>query len=360
MNRLPDPRTPASLPVDHPFASLVEAAALTRSEGRHSRAWVTLVGALHRRLARGEEREVTSLLEAAPPGLHGLCAAAVDDAVAGIDTPEDLALATRVFLMPVLLVTGGLAPATVAGVLPDADALRATLRAAGALGPVETFALGNALGAEADARAVGPVRLHALVRQGAAGGPADLLAPAPLQLDDAAERASLRFIAGVAVTPGHAPTFLETAGQAGRWAMAASRLLAEHLGLPGLSLLPLPRPPMGWQCALAEGRFAVEETALHLFTASAVRTLRAESGDPRPVLASCSDGSVRLVLRSAFDPGRSLTHAWPLGPASDMGRVQDTITDLLRACRLPEPEVVAEVVEPAQVPLTGGLPDLFG
>lgn len=356
MPTLPDPRPFTQLAADHPLAERLTAAWEVRAAGRDSRAWSGLVRGVLRALERGDGDLVSQALETAGPAQGALLRRAVDDAIDAVGTEEDLPLVTRVFLLPVLFVTAGAAPAVVAGALPGVAELGATLRAAGALGRVESLAWSNALGTLDAAAAVAPERLHALVRQGGGDGGADLLAPAPLQIDDAGERVHARLIAGVCATGVDAPTVTETAGQVGRWGTAVSGLLATQLAVPGLSLLALPRAPASWHAALAQARFAREEIAFQLFATTAIRRIRTATGDPQASVSACTDGSVRIELRSPFDDMEVHSHAWRLGPADDLTQVELGILDLLRECRVTDVTVVPDLVAPAPV----GIPAVSG
>jgi len=356
MPALPDPRPLTQLAADHPFSERLAAAWEARAAGRDGLAWSGLVRSVLRALERGDGHLVSQALATAGSAQGALLRRAVDDAIDAVGTGEDLPLVTRVFLMPVLFVSAGAAPATVAGALPDVAELGAALRAAGALGRVESLAWSNALGTLDAAAAVAPERLHALVRQGGGDGGADLFAPAPIQIDDAAEQVHARLIAGVCVTGVDAPTVMETAGQVGRWGMAVSRLLATQLAVPSLSLLALPRAPASWHAALAQARFARGEIAFQLFATTAIRRIRTATGDPLAIVSACSDGSVRVELRSPFDDMEVHSHAWPLGPSDDLAQVELAILDLLRECRVTDVTIAPDVVAPAPV----GIPVVRG
>lgn len=346
---LPDPRPDTRLATDHPLAERLNAAWEARAAGRDSLAWTGLVRGVLRILERGDGDVVSQALATAGPAQGALLRRAVDDAIDAVGTDEDLPLVTRVFLLPVLFVTAGAAPAVVPSALPDVGELGATLRASGALGRVESLAWSNALGTLDAAAAVAPGRLHALVRRGGGDGGADLLAPAPIQIDDAGEQVHVRLLTGVCVTGVDAPTIMETAGQVGRWGMAVSSLLAAQLAVPGLSLLPLPRAPASWHSALAQASFAREEIAFQLFATAAIRRIRTATGDPHASVSACTDGSVRIELRSPFDDMEVHSHAWRLGPTDDLARVEFAITDLLRECRVPDVALAPDVMGPAML-----------
>ncbi|MCW5624653.1 MAG: hypothetical protein KIT73_08070, partial [Burkholderiales bacterium] len=274
MSRLPDPRPVPVIPDDFRFAAPLRALADPAAGGDRSRVRETLVGALRKRMVAGDDATVRSVLDQAAPGSAALAVrAALDDAIQRAGDDEAVPLLARIFLMPVLFVAGGKAPATVPGVIPDMEAVTGLMRRAGALGPVENFGLANALGSIEAAEAVMPSRLFALAREIGAADGAALLPPADLDIATADEHVQLRYLAGASVTAADMPTFVETAGQVGRWGMAVSQAIAERLAEPGLSLLPLPRAPQPWFRALAEGRFAREELAFNLFAAAAIRRI---------------------------------------------------------------------------------------
>ena len=334
MPRLPDPRTPPSPSTDHPWQARIDGLADSIRDGDPSRAVTALSRLMRRAFADGEGHLVAGALArlSAPTASHVLRAA--DLAIVGGEGGEDDALLARVFLMPVLIVTAGLTPATVAGVVPDVGEIRDLMHKAGALGAVEQVGLGNALGSPVEAWAVPPDRLYRVVHDLGSAERDDLLPPADLAVDSADERVHMRLLAGVSLTPAHAPTIFETAGPVGRWGMAVSQALARQLGVEGLSLLPLPRAPMPWYAALVEAAFAREEIAFNLFVTGTLRRIRAEVGEPTVIAAAHADGTIRVTMSSPFDARLTFTHAWPLSPVDSLARVETTIADLLSECRV--------------------------
>lgn len=350
MSRLPDPRPAVAVQAATPLLERLQA--LLDAPGPRARE--ALVRQIRRALAGDADDDVRRLLIDAPPAGAVEAFRAVDVAISeldeNLDGPE--AIVARLFLIPVVIVTAGAAPVTVSGTLPDVNEIRSLLRGAGALGPADNFGLSNALATAEAAWSIAPSRLHHLARSFGGEGGVVLLDPAPIAVESADETVHLRFVAGASVTPAHLPTFLETAGPVGRWGMAVSRSVSRQLELPGLSLLAMPRPPLPWYSALAEGRFAREEVAFQLFATGAIRRLRAETGDPFARISARDDGSVRVELASPFDELSVHAYRWPVWRGDDLGRVQTTIVDLLRDCRLERIDL-----EPAVLP-AGTLPAL--
>ncbi|MFO1318583.1 MAG: hypothetical protein U1F52_03120 [Burkholderiales bacterium] len=351
MPRLPDPRVARSDPADHPWQARFDALADSVREGDPARAVTALSRLMRRALADGNGAIVASAVSRAATSVAPHVIRAADLAISGGEADDDTAVLARVFLLPVILVTAGLAPASVTGVVPDIGEITGGMRKAGALGAVEQFGLGNALGSPDDARAVPPDRLYRICHDLGSAEREDLLRPCDVVIDSADERVHVRLLAGVALSPAHAPTLFETAGPVGRWGMAVSRALARQLAVEGLSLLPLPRAPMPWYAALTEAAFAREEIAFNLFVTGTVRRIRAEVGEPTVVVAAHDDATLRVTMGSPFDARLTFTHAWPLGAAESLARVEAAIGELLVECR------VADVQwEPAVLPAAAATP----
>jgi hypothetical protein len=350
MPRLPDPRTPPATLAPVALADRIEAVLAASAAGDGGRAEAGLARLLRRAFEQGEDAGVAAVA----PALDGAAARLLDRALdAAIHGADDGGLIARVFLIPLVFVTAGRAPAEVQGALPDVAAIAGLMRRAGALGAVENFGLGNALGSLEAARTVPPQRLFGLTRQWGADGGASLLAPAPIVVTEAEERAHLRFLAGASLTAADAPTFLETAGTVGRWGIAVSGAMHDQLAVEGLSLLALPRAPMPWFRALTEGAFLREEVAFNLFVTGALRKIRAETGEPDVVVSARVDGSVRVDLSSPFDTRIRHAHRWPLQAADDLARVEASILDLLRDCRVERVEVQEAVLPAEDMPAMG-------
>lgn len=331
---LPDPRPRRALPADHPLATPLAAAVQSIGSGSEAVFVMRIASIVRKLLRRGDEAAVLAALDETSGPAALVIAEAVDLAINGAADDEEVALLARVFLLPVLFVVGGKAPARLSGIVPDMASISALLKDAGALGGVETFGMSNALGTFEAAAVVSPRRLFELVRGIGAAGPESLVEPAGIEITRADEQVHLRFLAGASVTPADLPGFLERSSQVGRWGMPLSQQLTRQLGEEGLSLLPLPRAPRPWFAALEDGRFARAELAFNLFATAAIRRIRSETGDPSADLSARDDGTIRIDLTSPLDPMLRHAHAWPLTAADDLGRVELAIRELLRDCRV--------------------------
>ncbi|MGH8678310.1 MAG: hypothetical protein ACREUQ_08180, partial [Burkholderiales bacterium] len=254
-------------------------------------------------------------------------------------------LQLRLFAIPILLVTGGNANAVIPGVVPAIDELKNLFEEAGALGQAKNFGLSNALTSLTSLEAVSWIALHRIATVLSSSGLELLeLPPAPIRVDPGEQLVHLRFLAGAALTPANAPSFAETAGDIGRWGMLFTRVLAAQIGVPELSLLPLPRPPTSILGAARVGRFSANEIGLQLFLSNALRQARLRAGDPEVSIATYSDATIRVRLSSAFDATLDQTYRWPLAPNDDLGEVENSIFGLLAEVHLERIEVVDTVI----------------
>ena len=341
MKTLPDPRryTPTS------WNSLVAIALEKASASQHVAPEKVLVAAMTQALQAGDDALIEAALAQAPSfPVRRALARALDEA---LRAPDDSTLHWRFFSIPLLVVTGGLAGATIAGAVPDAAALTALFEKHGALGAQKNFALGNALVSVEGMAGLKPGVLWRLAHGGSGESTAPLhLAPAPIQIASAAEQVHLRFLNGVSVTAPDAPAFTETAGNIAAWGMPFTREFAAQLGQPGLSFLPIPRPPMAPLRAIEAGLFSHGELGLQLFLSDALRKFRARVGEARSTVASYTDGTVRTGLSSPFDASLSVEYVWKLQPGDDIAAVASSIFSLLEECRVMDVEV-AEGVQAA-------------
>lgn len=300
-------------------------------------------------LRKGDESTIRDALSAPISARAGQALWAALDA--SLSPPRaDLGVQMRVFAIPVLLVAGGQAGSVIAGVVPAVAALKALFEKAGALGHSKNFGLSNALTSLNALEAVSWTTLHRIAIGEAGIGIAKLdLPPAEIRVESNEESVHLRFLAGAALTPADGPGFTETAGDIGRWGMPFTKALGAQIGVPGLWLLPIPRPPMSILGAARAGRFAANETGFQLFLSNALRQARLRVGDPDVTVAACSDATIRVRLTSPFDDLLDQAYGWKLAPLDDLGEVANSLFGLLAECRLDRVEVL-DAVQPTDKP----------
>jgi hypothetical protein len=306
-----------------------------------------LVNAYRDALARNDEEAIrASLRNATSAGVMRRLWQALDQAIHA--PPAADAVLLRIFALPVLLITGGRAGATLPGALPDASRVKQVLEAGAALGPARNFGFGNALCTIESLQSVAFSRLYRLQRAAAAEA-ADMLDLPPAQVHTRSndEEVHLRFLAGAGVTPAGAPSFLETASAIGTWGMALTHELAGQLRVDGLSVLPIPRPPATLLAAQLAGAVAREELALQAFVSRVVRRFRSEAGEPQATLAALSSGALGLRLDSPFIEDRVSVHRRALHPVEEVEEAGQAVQALLRECAVSQVSMLPEVVDDA-------------
>jgi len=63
-------------------------------------------------------------------------------------------------------------------------------------------------------------------------------------------------------------------------------------------------------------------------------------------VSSCSDGTIRIDLRSPFDEMEVRSHVWVLDVHHDLDRVERSIVDLLKECRLDDVRLSPKIAAP--------------
>jgi hypothetical protein len=255
--------------------------------------------------------------------------------------PHGAGVVTRVFAMPWVLVCGTRQAACIPCVLADVGAVMEVLESRGALGLNRNVGFANALCDAQALEAFSPGLLYEWMR--GAGTPPDC-PPAPIRLAPGSEAVHLRFLPGAAVTPVHEPGVVETAAHIGGWGMDATRVLRSQLAVPGVELLPLPRPPAGIMRASYAGRRAALEIGFNLFLSNSVRSSRTKSADPVVVVSAHENGELRITLRSPLDEDLAEVYRWPLHPLDDIGEIAASVADFAGECRLPPVQFIADVL----------------
>jgi hypothetical protein len=298
-----------------------------------------------RLLAEDRENEIRSAAGGAlRPAGSRLLLEALDSALTPPLVPGSVQ--TRLFAIPVLLVTGGSAGTVVPCVLPDLEEVTRLFETTGALGQTRNFGLSNALISAASLEALPWRTLYRIAQGDGPGGVAGLeLPPADVCLRSADEQLDLRFLAGAAVGPADTASFQESAGDIGRWGMKFTEAVSRQLSAHGATVLAIPRPPMSLIRAMQTGRFAHAELGFQLFMSNALRGTRMRLGDPEVTVAAHADASIRVRLTSPFDESFAEEYRWPLSPADDLADVAGSIFGLLAEVRLERVTVLDTVID---------------
>jgi hypothetical protein len=243
----------------------------------------------------------------------------------------------RTFAIPVVIVAAAeraeLAGTTLGGVFDDVGSLVSLMREHRALAGNVSFALSNTL---ASADALSYERLGRLI-----AGQEDrveALPPAPVAVQGTVESVHLRFIVGTAIAAPGADLFRER--DPGPWGVPFAQALSRMLGIPGVSVLALPRAPMPLVPAAWQGALAQREVGAQLFASNAIRAIRARVGEPSAVIsvhrneADARAGEVRLSLSSPLDPRSAEGFRCALLPLDRVDDVVAMLESLLADCRV--------------------------
>jgi hypothetical protein len=324
---LPDPRRYGDGRSRHPLDGLAPA---------------ELRQALHRALSERRDADIAAALRAAPTrDAYLLLWNAVCDVAHSVD-PDPAAVSTRVFALPLVIVTGSSGPAVLPGVLPDAGAVAALFGNYGVLGKTANFGFSNALCALETLERVQPGEVYEWTHNTAAARRE--LAPGPVVIAGPGEEVHLRFLVGAGIVGGAEPSFVETASNIGAWGMPLTRALAAQLAQPGVEALPLPRPPLELLRAAHAGRSAQLETAFNVCVSNVVRRFRTIVGDPVVVVSTHEDGELRIAFSSEFDATLHEGFRWPLHPLDDIARITSVVAELLAACRVGDVNYIERVL----------------
>ena len=324
---LPDPRRYGAGAPPHPLNQLSAQA---------------LRSALGRALAERRDADIETALRAAPTREDYVRLWDAVCELAHAADPDPAAASTRIFALPLVLVTGSRQPAVVPGVLPDIAAISNLFEAHGVLGRTSNFGFTNALcGLETLERVKASEVYESTHASTQALGE---LAPDPIVLAGLGEEIHLRFLVGAGIVGAAEPSFVETASNIGAWGIPLTRALAAQLATAAVEMLPLPRPPLELLRAAHAGRSAQLEAALDLSVSNAIRRFRASVGDPVVIVSVHDDGDVRVSLSSQFDAGLHEGFRWPLHPLDDIAQISRDIAQLLAACRVADVNYVGRIL----------------
>ena len=157
------------------------------------------------------------------------------------------------------------------------------------------------------------------------------------------ESVHLRFLVGAAVTPAHAPSFLETGSAIAIWGMPLTRELTEQMKREEVAVLPIPRPPATLLAAQLAGHAAREDIAFQAFVSRELRRFRSEVGEPTVTVAPLQPDGIGVRFASSLLGDRTCVHRRALHAAEDIEEVAGSIIGLLRECRIEHIDVVEDV-----------------
>jgi hypothetical protein len=296
------------------------------------------VNALRELAASARDVEIGAILSAAPS--QPVYSRVWDALCTAVEKPQtEEGPVARVFAIPWVIVCGSPSRATIPCVLPDVSQVTRVLQSNGVFGPSRSVGFGNTLTSIDTLEALRPSEVLQWTQS---PGTRDV-PPAQIEILPRAEAVHVRFLVGAAVVPPNTPDIVETGSNVAAWGTQALRAMAAQLAAPNVQVLPMPRPPRGLYSAAYSGRRAGIEAAFNLFMSNAVRRFRGTIGDPEITLFSHAAQVVHVALTTPLDEELSETFRWPLHPADDLAEIEHAIVSMIWECRLPEPDVIAEV-----------------
>jgi hypothetical protein len=348
MHPISDPRTFPLSGLDHPrpdWRAWTEDSLGAATSDVRQAAEERLVAEVASALEARQLDLIRTVLDAAPSAAHyrhmwrALIAAWRSTAVRG-----ESGVGAFGFALPVILVAAADANRVLPGILTDAAEVIGVLQQHGGLGGNRNFGIANVL-AGPDVVGLGGMQDWLKLDHGIPGESVlHDIEPSSVAVAGGSEGAHLRFLVGVAIAAPHAPLF--DGGVMGGWGMPLARCLSRQLGVDGVQVLALPRPPADPITAYQQGRAAQREVALELFASSAIRKLRAAFGEPTAVLSAHridGAGELRLSLSSPLGERDAEGFRCPLHPTDRLEDVLRLMVDLLRACRVADIRVKAGV-----------------
>jgi len=337
---LPDPRQyPAST---HPLLKLVQPLLQERDLGRLVAAESGLDSELAGLLAAERDDDVAATLAAADPAALRILTDRIRQLLAR-PAKADVAYAVP-FAIPVVFVAGTRGSHTIAGRLPDVDAVKRLLTEQGVFQAGADISLSGRLVDRDQLVAIKPsqqARWRDALQYASGGLPADF-AESPIEVNG--DGVFLRYLVGVAMQQPDQPPVVSFNAAPGLWAMALTKLLGEQLKHDTLTLFPLPRAPQPWLAALDDGRHALQEIRFQVFVSNTLRKLREAGETPVAVFSAHEGNELRVTLGAAANTEEWAGFVWPLAPLDRVDALQHMMEALLRECHHDAFRVVTEVL----------------
>lgn len=340
---MPDPRCFPARVTDSHLASLAIA-----SHAGDPSAQAALDGMLDEYIRNGNDAQISAALAAAPS--HAVYRHLWESVCATVERPADAGatLRTRLFALPLILVTGARKPVTISGVVPDIADVTKLLEQHSAIGATRNFGLSNALCPLEALEGLKPSAVYRWNADWASGAAPREIRPQEIVVEPGREQAHLRFVVGAGIMTQAESLLPDAAANIDAWGLPLTRALVRQLAQPDLDVLPVPRPPVGLLQAAHAGRCAQLELASNLFVSNTVRQFRATVGDPTVVISThrMAGGAaeIRISMSSPFDDTRLEGFRWPLHPLDDLDLLVAAVSGLLHDCRVTDVRIVDAVL----------------
>ncbi|MDC7716524.1 hypothetical protein PQU95_04740 [Vogesella sp. DC21W] len=248
-----------------------------------------------------------------------------------------------VFAVPVVLVVGSKNKVTLPERIADVDGLNGLFRQHGLFAQgAEVFLSGKLLHPDSIVD-ISSAQIYRYTRQladAARGLPLELPAAAITAKD---EGVFLRYLLGVAIQEEGAPAPVKLGGSVGAWGVPLMKFLGDQLKTDGVTLFPIPRPPMPLMQAIAAANHARLEVALQVFASSQIRLLRDQGQEPVAVVSAHDNGELHFTVSAAGNEKDWGGFVWPLAAQDVVGQIETSFRILMAECQVSDVRLVPDV-----------------
>ena len=248
-----------------------------------------------------------------------------------------------IFAVPLVLVIGSKGKATLPERIADVDALNQLFRQHGLFTEgAEVFLSGKLLHPDSVV-GIHSAQIYRYTRQlvDAARGLPLALAAAPIIAKD--EGVFLRYLIGVAIREDGAAAPVKLGGNVGTWGVPLMNFIGEQLKTDGVTLFPIPRPPMPLMQAIVAANFARLEVALQVFASTQIRQLRDLGQEPVAIMSSHENGELHITVSAAGNEKDWGGFVWPLAAQDDVSLIESQFRMLMTECQVSDVRIVPEI-----------------
>lgn len=256
-----------------------------------------------------------------------------------------------VFAVPLVLVVGSKSQVTLPATIADEAALNALFRQHGLFAEGAEVLFSGKLIHPDHVVDISSAQLFQHARQPDAAG--DLLADLPAAAITAkGEGVFLRYLLGVAIQEEGAAAPVKLGGSVGAWGMPVMKFIGEQLAVDGVTLFPIPRPPMPLMQAMVAANHARLEVAMQVFASTQIRELRSQGLEPVAILSAHDNNELHLTISAHGNAKDWGGFVWPLAAHDDVAQIETAVRQLMTECQLNDVRVVPTI----QPEMVGSIP----
>jgi len=265
------------------------------------------------------------------------------DALRDVAERPDSGRHAVVFAVPVVLVAGSRTQLALPATLADVDGLNALFRQHGLFAErAEAWLSGKLLHPDSvvGIPATDIFRLTRELQDAASGVPLDL-PPAAVTVKE--EGVFLRYLLGVAIQEEGAPAPVKLGGSVGAWGVPLMKFLGEQLQVEGVTLFPIPRPPMPLMQAIVAGNHARLEVALQVFASTQIRQLRDLNHEPVAIVSAHDNGELHFTISAEGNAKDWGGFVWPLAAQDVVAQIETSFRLLMAECHVRDVRLLPDV-----------------